>query len=326
MPRVPLVLLVVLVGCGDPLSNQLLLEDDLFRTSLPARDDVATDAPRIEDAGARDLGERADLVTTTVAVSEVYNGIVFSLLGVVDGIIENDVTRREEDLRIWGPWPGRRDGTSARLVVTRAEDALFAYSLEVAPVPAWQADDATEWQILMEGVFERGASLREGDGEFRFDASVWSVVDARFDDATGELLVGHARSGERVRVDAICTSLQFNEKDRLDDASYRYRGGDGLGGFFEYATTGDLVGQGEDAESYVIRSRWTAELTGRADYLMTGGSVGEVVVPGSECWDGELLRTWFLFDGPGTEFDVEEGDEASCVFAREEPGTDAPGL
>ncbi len=315
-----------LVGCGAPLSNQLLLEDELFRTSLPVREDLSADAPRIEEAEARDLGERADLVTTTILVSEAYNGVVSSLLGVIDGIIEYDVTRREDDLRIWGPWAGQRAGTSARLVVGRAEDAVFAYSLQVAAVPRWATDEDTEWQVLMEGVFERGASLREGDGEFRFDASVWSVADSRFEDAAGELLVGHARRGERVLVDAISTGLQFTAQDRFQDASYLFRGGEGEGGFFEYATNGELVGEGDDAETYVIRSRWTAELTGRADYVMTGGSVGEAVVPGSECWDGELLRTWFLFDPPGTGFDVEEGDEASCVFAREEPGADPPGI
>ncbi len=328
--RTALVALVVLVlagGCGEPLSNRMLLEDELFRTALPVREDVATRAPGADNGDeGRDLGERATMVTTTVSVSRLYNGFIFSLLGEIDGLLEYEVKRREEDLRNWGPWAGEREGSSVRLLVTRADNVLFSYSLQVAAVSPAQVTGDTDWTPLMEGVFERGESLREGDGEFGFDASVWRIIDPRFDDASGQLFVGHARSGDRVFIDAVTDSLTLGEGEGMGSSTYTFRGAESEGGFFEYETTGDVVPQGEAQESYIIRSRWTAELSGRADFSATGGDFGEAVVPGSECWDGVLNRTYFVLDPPGTQFDQEEGSPETCAFAFEQPGTDAPTL
>ena len=134
---IPLLLIALLAGCGEPLSNRLLEEDVLFRTSLPASEDVATSAPEDESAvdGARDLGDRAQLVGATKAVSIVYNGIVWSLLGVVDAVALSAPSRREEHRRVWGPFAGRKAGTSVILVVDRAAEGLFAYSIQGSDVP-----------------------------------------------------------------------------------------------------------------------------------------------------------------------------------------------
>ena len=323
---IALVALLLAGGCGDPLSNRMLLEDELFRTSLPVREDVATTVPGADEEEGRDLGDRATMVITTVSVSRLYNGFIFSLLGVIDGLLEYEVKRREEDLRVWGPWAGEREGSSVRLLVTRADNVLFSYSLQVAAVSPAQVTDDTDWSPLMEGVFERGESLREGDGEFGFDASVWRIIDPRFDGASGQLFVGHARSGDRVFIDAVTDSLTLGEGQGIGSSAYTFRGAEAEGGFFEYETTGDVVPQGAAEETYIIRSRWNASLTGRADFSVTGGDFGEAVVPGSECWDGALDRSYFVIDPPGTQFDQEEGSPDTCVFTFEQPGTDAPTL
>ena len=258
-----------------------------------------------------DLGDRATMVITTVSVSRLYNGFIFSLLGVIDRLLEYEVKRREEDLRVWGPWAGEREGSSVRLLVTRADNVLFSYSLQVAAVSPAQVTDDTDWTPLMEGVFERGESLREGDGEFGFDASVWRIIDPRFDDASGQLFVGHARSGDRVFIDAVTSSLTLGE-GKGGSSAYTFRGAEAEGG--RARDDRRRVPQRAAEETYIIRSRWNASLTGRADFAVTGGEFGEAVVHGSECWDA-LDRSYFVIDPPGTQFGQEEGSPDTCVFS-----------
>jgi hypothetical protein len=324
-----LTLLALALGaaaCGDPLSNRLLLEDPLFTDSLPSREDVETVAPEVADEGARDLGDRATLVDATIAVSSAYNRTIFAMLGVLDAVIELDPTQREPDRRVWGPWAGRRAGSSVRLEVVRADGALFAYSLEVAAVPRWAVQDDTEWTALMDGVFERGGGLRDGTGAFRFDAGAWGIVDGRFEEARGTLQVAHERSGDRVAVEAVTDGWTPAGDEDPRSAIYTFRGGGGHGGFFEYETTGEVVGDGGLAETYVIRSRWEAGLQGRADFEVTGGAIGPAPAPGVECWDGALGRTYWSIDPPGTAFDEQEGSEAACTLDYEAPGSEPPPL
>jgi hypothetical protein len=328
MHRLLITLLVpaLLAGCGEPLSNRLIEEDILFRTSLPASEDVATSSPEdeLDAAGARDLGDRAQLVTTTKAVSSLYNGIVWSLLGVVDAVIETTPSRREEHRRVWGPFAGKKAGTSTILVVRRAEEGLFNYSIDGADVPRWAVGEDTEWVPIMSGSFARGASLREGEGQFVLDAAAWGIIDSRFEDGTGQLAVAHSRSGEGIAIDVVVADWMTARQVELD-ASYRFRRGVAGGGFFEYETVDEVIGNGGEPENYIIRARWAADRTGRADFLLRGEGLG-AGIPGIECWDGELGRTFWSFDPVGTQFDELEGVESDCTVGFEQPGDPAPEL
>ncbi len=310
----------LLTGCGAPLSNRLLEEDVLFRASLPAPEDVATTAPEDEADGARDLGERAQLVKTTKAVSSLYNGIVWSLLGVVDSVVQSTPSRREDDRRVWGPFAGRKAGTSSILVVQRAQEGVFSYSIDGAAVPRWAADEDTEWVPIMTGTFTRGDSLREGEGQFVLDAAAWGIIDSRFDGGAGQLAVAHTRRGEAVALDVVVAGWLTERHGELD-ASYRFRRSAAGDGFFEYDTVDEVVGNGGEPESYIVRARWTPGRAGRGDFLLRGLGDG---APGAECWDEDLGRTWWSFDPPGTEFDQLEGVETDCVIAFEQPGDPAP--
>ena len=312
-----------LVGCGEPLSNRLLEEDALFRGSLPGAEDVATTAPEDEGSpsGARDLGDRAELVRSTKAVSRLYNGIVWSLLGVVDTIIATPPSRREEDRRIWGPYAGRKAGSSLRLVVDRTEVGRFVYAIEGAGVPRWAVEESTPWTAMTTGTFLRGASLRDGEGEFVLDAAGWAVTDGRFVGGSGQMAVSHARRGIGVAIDVVVADWLTPRQDVID-ASYRFRRTAAGGGFFEYETVDEVVGNGGTPERYVIRVRWNAQRAGRGDFLLRAD--GQPGTPGVECWDGDLARTYWSFDPPGDQLDQLEGEESSCVVGFELPGDPAP--
>lgn len=321
-----ILLLVTAVGCGEPLSNRIIEEDVLFRTSLPSVEDVRTSAPEDEAAtdGARDLGQRAGLVTTTKVVSAHYNGIVWSLLGIVDAIVQTPPSFRDDDSRIWGPFAGQRAGSSVVLVVRRTDDGLFTYSIEGAPVPRWAVDEDTEFTPVMSGTFVRGSSLTEGEGQFALDAQAWSIIDGRFDGGGGQIAVAHRRIDEAVAIDVVVADW-VTDRDGELDASYRFRRRPGGGGFFEYETVDEIFDNGGEPESYVIRARWNADRTGRADFIVRGEGLGPGS-PGAECWDESLGRTFFVFDPPGDQFDVIEGVESDCVSGFEAPGDPAPEL
>ena len=315
-----------LLGCGEPLSNRLLEEDVLFRTSLPMAEDVATSAPEdeVEGAEARDLGDRATLVTTTKSVSALYNGIVWSLLGVVDAVVQTEPSRREDDVRIWGPFAGRKTGSSLILAVRRADAGIFTYSIEGAAVPRWAADEDTDWAPVMSGTFLRGASLRDGEGQFVLDAAAWALIDSRFEGGSGQMAIAHARRGDGVAIDVVVADWTTDRHGALDAACSFRRRAEG-GGFFEYETVAEVLDNGGEPENYVIRVRWNADGAGRGDYLLRGEGLG-AGTPGSECWDAEFGRTYFLFDPPGEQFDQVEGEEASCLLGHEAPGDPAPEL
>lgn len=102
------------------------------------------------------------------------------------------------------------------------------------------------------------------------------------------------------------------------DVSYFFELGQDSG-VLEYITDIDLVEPGDEVlERLATRVRWEPPRTGgarggagRADFVLTGGSLAVEALPGSECWDEELHRTWWLLDLAPVE---EEGASGDCVF------------
>jgi hypothetical protein len=339
-----------LAGCGEPLSNRLFEEDEQFAKAVPERQDVRTEHPAAEDGGdapagesaARDVGDEAVLPPLARDVSIAVNGFVFQVLLSVDWLRDQDVTSRGENSRIWGPYEYEAADVPAslRLRVERSagetgggepaggadsESArdprgTFAYAVQVAEgLPEEIGADAS-WASVVEGEFTRDGEreLRDGCGSFVYDGEVlYPFLEA---DLGGVATVEHCRHGR-----VLVLRVGFENWPLPDgfsfDSTYFYERGPLGGGVFEYRYEADVVPQDGDGvlETVVTRARWLPSRAGRGDFTVRGGTVGPVGIPGGECWDGELLRTWWSVDPAGEAFDEEEGSEEDCPLEREGP-------
>lgn len=302
MRSIPLVLLLVLAGCGDPLSNRLFEEDALFAAALPTARDLATEHPESAQEGARGIGDEALLPPQARGVALQANGAVAGFLGAVLDTLDTPVSERSDDRRVWGPV--ERDEGQIRLVVTRASDGAFDYAVEV--------EVGAGWEVMAEGSFSAGEV--EGDGEAAFVLRGDRLAALLGRVGGGLLEVEHLREGRATVLRATRTAWTLGEGPPRDVDIYFERPAIG-GGVFEHRVEVDL-GEGASLEVLATRARWGPGGRGRSDFAARGGDL-PVPVAGTECWDEELLRTFWRLELPGGP--EEEGVETDCGFSREDP-------
>ena len=64
-------------------------------------------------------------------------------------------------------------------------------------------------------------------------------------------------------------------------------------------------------EDCAIRTRWNVGLGGRADALVTGGSLGDTVERWSQCWDAAV---YLVYEADDQGFVTPVGAEGDCSF------------
>ena len=302
--RTLLPMLLLLAGCGDPLSNGLFEEDALYSAALPLEEDVVTDHPRADGGDeARDVGDVALLPPLARAVSGETNAAALRYLGLVDWILAQPITTRERDRRTWGPIE-RAEGFG-RLVVERSEDALFDYRVEASA-------DGEAWSTLMEGEFLRGESLRDGQGVFTVHGDVLGVLLGS--EGAGTMDVEHSRLGGGTSLRVLRTAWSLDGAEPRDVDYFFERSTEGAG-VFEHRALADVV-DGGLPETLATRAHWGRRGLGRADFRAVGGDL-PTPVRGTECWDVELARTFWRLELPAG--DETEGEEADCPFERQDP-------
>jgi hypothetical protein len=305
----------VLAGCGDPYSNRWFEEDELFTSAVPVSGDLVSDTPERDASGARELGQDARAVTFTHVVVREVNRLNAWLLGRLDAVVAREVTTREEDRRIWGPysWPGRF-GRAARLTVERIDDEAFLYVLSGQDAsPAEVVEDG--WVPILRGRFDRVGDLRDGSGIFTYDAG--AVAQLSGTDATGTMTSEYVRAEGFISLYSEFQNWSDGTVDARDWDYYfeRYREG---GGLFEFNTEAEVVGGPNSAlEGWRLRTRWNSDKSGRADAWVIGGDLAGRV-PSVECWDTSGARTYYRV-GPRDAPIEQEGRPVDCVLDEELP-------
>lgn len=282
--------LLLLFGCGD-VSNAWILEDVEFLDALPSEDRQSV---ALEEDAAKDTADAPSLLAVSREIATQVNTTLFQVLWAVDEVRQLRPTERSETGRVWGPFEFWED-VSLRLTIERSSLGRFDWAIDAI------GDETVPY---IDGRHYAGDTVAAGDGQFS-----WS-----YDEVAP--MVGSGAQG-RVTVD-------YDNRDGIDflvdldgvsdgggdpvTARYAYQLGET--GDFQYATLYDLDSDG-DFEDASIRTRWVPGGGGRADFVATGGSLGELVERWTQCWDTSLA---LVYEGDTYGWVEDSGDEADCAF------------
>jgi hypothetical protein len=307
--RAPCLVLVLAVGCGNPISNALFIEDAEFLAAVPTFEDLRVDFPaEAEPFGAAPAiplpGHAADLRAQTAAVADNLELTLADLMTLGTFIRSDEPSAREEDLRSWGP-SSLENGTRTLLLVDIVRSGVGQYD--------WAfmlgESSAGPWEPFYEGTHYSGATVSEGDGSL--EADIGALAVALGEERQGTVAVEYdQREGTLLQLDL--RDYREAEADEPTNAHYRYQA-DGSGAAdFQYGLEAQLAG-GEARERVGVRTRWLASTAMRADSRMAGGDLASDDLTMSQCWDetGTLVYqvdSWDLL--------VPVGAVSDCAFGK----------
>lgn len=301
---VPVLLVGWIAGCGEPYSN----EDLVFLAALPEREQLEARVPASEgtsSAGAAraelaagtsaaGVGDVSELFKDTRAAADDLNRVVGFPLILLDAVRRFPVTTREENRRIWGPFPSdKQPEFEFRVFIEREapEAHKFRWAVEYRP----RAERGRPWQPLLVGGSSATESFQRSRGEMSLlvAQAVAAGLDLEDDPKQGSagiealtsLNIGYDTEADPVTVtlDAEATSgerVSFQSRRAADDSS----------GLLVFRVRKEFIGRqvGEPAEvpdTLQITTRWRASGAGRADVsIVEGNGTGFTAL---ECWGSD---------------------------------------
>lgn len=288
--------LLLLGACGD-ISNAWVLEDAAFLDALPSeeRHTVA-----IEAEAAKGIGDAPSLLQLSAGVASSVNLTIFEVLLAMDDVRALRPSERTDDGRVWGPFPWR-EGVELTVWVERTGAGRFD----------WGVDAAADGEQLpyIAGTHYAGDSVAAGDGSFTW---TFDEVAARAgDDARGAVSVDY---DNRDGVDLLVHLEGVGDGTAAPlTADYAYRNISGEADF-QYAWSADLGTPDGLLEDASIRTRWVVGEGGRADAVVTGGTLadlGGLEERWTQCWGS---RGTLTHESDTLGFVETVGEESDCRF------------
>lgn len=288
------------VGCGN-YSN----EDLEFMNAVPERSDLSADLPVRSPLLATN---EAELAKSTHDAVKMFNGVLVSVLGLVEAIRAYEPTTRTPNGRIWGPVPAdKQPGWQWRLRVERQADQTFAYWFELEPVGA--AADA--WLALLSGSFQPSPGIRRGVGSFTLDTAALRAASFPFDADLGKiqsLMVEYSTKDFPVSVLLdLSTYPMYPALTATNSLHYEYGMQANGQGAMKFTLTGDLIKTTAAIEVVSVTSQWLASGAGRADLSVLQGDGAGLMQ--TECWDEAFNATYN--DKPWSPAE-NTGDSSAC--------------
>lgn len=293
--------------------------------ALPTAESVRINLPetatRIDD-GSQDgiastrnavLGELAPYYAVTRQVTRDLNRGAGWVLLLVHTIVQTPPTTVDDNVYTWGPGSSALDPADHRLVVTENDDGSFDWSLDGRSKTIADA----EFEALIFGHAVPGLEEHRGQGSFTIDFDAGERVNPIDNDEIGLVTVQYNLEDPNDEIPALSMIIDSRELDengaeRDVHFEYLYDENEEGAGNFEFTIHGDLEDAGTAQEDAVIRSRWLATGSGRADLRMQSGDLGDVVVEASECWGDNFGRVFYT---DSVEWMPTEGDEGDCSHA-----------
>ena len=170
---------LLVAGCGN-WSNR----DLDFVNALPNREALKSRLPtsadkRLGDVQTRkdglNVGDPSGAYATTKEAKATFNGLIDSVLGLVDSIRQYPPTTRTPEARVWGPFADQNNpGFEFRLTVTQVDETKFSWALEAHKLGA-------DYFSIVTGLFVPTQTLTEGQGSMVVHVSAFknNVVGAQ---------------------------------------------------------------------------------------------------------------------------------------------------
>ncbi|MCP4919621.1 MAG: hypothetical protein GY913_22185 [Proteobacteria bacterium] len=282
-------------GPGSELTE--VLPDERIYVNMPVSAENAKDA---ED------GVWSDYYLFTAKVTRDVNVMIALPLVLVDHVTQYPPAEINEDETVatWGPYSDALDPVETALVVEHpSADADWTWTFIQKPKGA---DDA-EYVPVIAGIVDAGSTRDIHSGTFAIDFDMLNTLNPNVG-TTGVFVSEYDLDEAGVTAAAIFQG--FSDGGQEIDAAYEYDQIHDGEGSMDLGWLADLDANGDD-EIHVVRSRWTAEGAGRADAVLTGGSLGEVAFFESECWDGSFDPVYNTNSWTGEE----TGDAGLCAFS-----------
>ncbi len=282
-------------------------EETPIVNALPTAESVQI---RLPQATARSIGQLADYYVLTRQVTRDLNAGAAWVLLVVHAVVQFPATTIEDNVYTWGPWSdGALDPAEWQLVVTANDDDTYDWQLEGRS----KSTPEDGFIAVISGHAVPGDEPHRGTGDFTIDFDAGERVNP-IDNTPDTGLVNVSYDLENRDGTAASVTIHAEGVDSLANPAtfdYSYAENDDGSGDFQFALEGDLEENGSSSEQALIRSRWLADGTGRADALLSAGDLGDLEVEASECWDEQFERTYYT---DSVNFSPTEGDPASCAY------------
>jgi hypothetical protein len=275
------------LGCGN-YSN----EDLEFMNALPETDLLAADIPRSAVLPANE----AELSRMTHQTTRDFNGLLASLVGMVDWIRGHAPTSRTRDSRTWGPYAADRNQDrnldwQTRMIVRRDLVEPNQFNYEIAVHKNGTSDLA--WLVFIRGSFHTSETARRGTGYVEL---VTADVRAAGLDVSDFDKLDHLRIDYDTVDDPVWIKMTY--WGLADPASaapapmlvYEYKSTSAGQGQMTFDLYGNLIMVTDAQEHMNVTSQWLPSGAGRATLTVVSGDGAGLMQ--RECWDRRFAPTF----------------------------------
>jgi hypothetical protein len=296
-------------GCGNYTN-----EDLEYMNALPQNSDLRANIPPV--TGAVELANEAELARSTHDTTRGFNGLLMTLVDIVDTIRSYPPTTRTPTSRIWGPFAadqskGKNLDWQTRMIVSRDELEPSQFDYEIAVHHIGQAD--TDWPVFIRGSFQAIHTARRGKGHVEL---LTADVRAEGLDVTDLGMLDHLEIDYQTLDEPLSITMNLlnlpdpTTHDPAPMIVYKYRANATGQGEMTFDLYGNLIPVTPQIEHMQVVSQWLSTGVGRATLtVLSGDGMG---AQQTECWDKSFAKTFN--DKPwsaGEDFPMPPGDPAA---------------
>jgi hypothetical protein len=254
------------------------------------------------------LGAQATFYTMTVQIATQLNGATASFFGMIDSALAAPPSQKDGSQEMWGPFTPALSPITIAMAVKRDDAQDYEFFLGGKPK---DAPDSAFTGLL--GGSAHQADAAHGSGQMEVNFSAMNTLDPTTQPSTGAIAFVHDNTADPRTVDVHFGNFLPQPGSTPLTATYHYAEHPDTSGSFQYQLQtnfdNDPAGILEDA---VVMSRWLASGAGRADLVVSGGSLpAGFIVHASECWDANFGRVFYTEDVDPTKT---EGSASNCAL------------
>ena len=307
---ISMVALIGITACTSDLGSESPSDD--YANALPD-DGILVNMPSDSDASRR-TSAWSDYYLLTAQVTEDVNGMIGTVLGMVDEITDSEPTAFDEteEVAIWGPFGSDNPlepNLFSLIVEHDSESDTYNWAIVARPKSGEDGDE----QAIVAGFVESGATEEASSGMFAMDFNAIYELDPTSDVTSGEFVSAYDVSSDGVEASAGFHDFSMDGENAVN-ALYHYEQLPGGEGLMDLAFEDDLIPGPDGVEISIIRSRWMADGAGRSDIYVIEGDLDDTVATASECWDEAFSAVYYTDNITGGE----AGDASACAYAEPE--------